>query len=156
MTPYEATAAEGRLLAALDELESLPPEPAAVGSVVGVMGPHHYRVFQLIEVNDHDGYERLWHEPTIPGGSTWAEVCTLTRGAPVPLIPEPAPIPLPWTGTSLGGTPIDVEAEGDFVSATADGPDILAMSPDTAEEAARALWTAAQAVRAKAQTGGAS
>lgn len=124
----------------------LPPQPPLWATVV--VGEH--QIFQHQPRGSVSGYSVPGH----PEDYTWAEVCS--GGTPVPLVPAPEPVELPWSAPYRDGV-IGIEVfikdaapdcEGGTARVGVLGKDI-GITWAEAREMARALWTAADAAEAR-------
>jgi hypothetical protein len=125
--------------------EPLPEEPP-IGSVVRaqLVDEDEPRMWQLI--TDHD-YGAGWYAAGLGMCFEWAALCK--RGTPVPLVPAPAPVDLPWNLRDISGVAdrFAMVQPGGHLSILTIGDRresySVVLAPTQARDMARALWTAA-------------
>lgn len=131
----------------------LPPEPPA-GSVVRALMPDEDEPWIFERANNSWG-DGGWYNTGQTKRYVWAALCQ--RGTPVLLVPDPfhsAP-KLPWRApcaTNQDGSLVVCEPDGSDVPVVIPGHQTVYLNAVQAQDAARALWVAAAALRATTES----
>ncbi len=127
----------------MEPVDTTPPEPEPgawlIGDVPVIRSPDSQATYPWLRESDHGAQY-----------DTWADTWKALGGpgiTPRRLVPEPAPVELPWEGSSSFGRHLKVHRPDLGLIPVAVGEDLGELAPDTAEEMAAALLAAARAAR---------